>query len=142
MNEALLDRYRQFLDIPLVLEPSEGPPFTYYTLDLCGQKPSTRSDYIIDGKRGHFRENRCGRGSFGSLEFAGDTTVDVELFGPVSGWIYNAPDAKPPRSYFFSAAPPYPDDLPGLYVLLTGEPYQAGGTFSYDRTDVGVANRS
>lgn len=143
-DRRAIEKYSNFCRIPASVEDQslDGPPFSYYTLDLCGNKPNTRSDYIIDAKSGYFRENRCGLRSSGRLTFIESILVDVELFGPVKGWVYNTTRVSPQRSYFFSEGQPYPDELPGLYLLLTGQPHQVGAEYVYDQSQVGVANRS
>jgi hypothetical protein len=122
--------------------PADGFPYSYYALDLCGDdKPSTRSDYLIGERTGAFRENICGARSFGTLTFVEQVTVDVELFGRVTGWVYNSGLASPARAYFFSQEQPAPDTMPGLYILLRGRPHHVGQSFEFDPSQVGVAQR-
>ena len=117
--------------------------FTYYTQNICGGSATSRSDYMISGLTGHFRENLCGVRSSGGLTYVGDTIVFDGMFGNVAGWVYNSPNARPPRAYFLSREEVAPDTCPGLYIVISGGPYsKPEGPFDFDTSNLSVAQRS
>lgn len=139
----LLEPYRDHLPLPVVVggRGVADAPYTYFTLNLC-ESGNTRSDYIVDGAAGYFRENLCGTKNSGTLKQSEELTVNDPLFGSVTGWVYNARKAKKPCAFLLSTAEVAPDTFPGMYLVIKGEVHSKGTPFKFHPSDVSVAQRS
>ncbi len=139
----LLEPYREHLPFSAVAVSREidGAPYTYFALHLC-ENGSTRSEYIVDGRAGYFRENICGRQNSGRLEQSEELTVSDPMFGSVTGWVYNASSAKEPCAFLLSTAEVAPDTLPGMYLVVKGVLHAQGQPFEFDPSEIFVVQRS
>lgn len=140
MND-LAARYNQLADFKIVEDgaPNAAFPFSYYQFNLCPDR-NTRSDYIVDESDGFYRINVCGKRRSGSLTFVERATIAVDdLFGTVSGWIYNGP-----KSAFFFGEEGHDLGLGGplAYPIVEGKRHTAGTAFVFGPGDVGVSMRN
>lgn len=78
----------------------------------------TKSLYFIQGSRGSFNEDVCGRGDSGRLRLAADAVALESPYGPVTGFICNASGMDEKFSIFFSDHPV----AYGGYAVCKGTP--------------------